>query len=128
MKIGFYCESPADRAAMTVFVEARHGESPEPINMNIEARSMPAFFDALGGGFRGMHYQSDAEALVIVGDADETAMHTIEHQKAGNSEEGCRLCKAHRIIAQARRQLKPRSGRRELRVAIGMAFPSVESW
>ncbi len=51
MKIGFYCESPADKAAMAVFVEAIIGKRPESINLDLEAHSVPAFFSALDGVF-----------------------------------------------------------------------------
>ncbi len=53
MKIGYYCESPADRAAMAIFTEGIRGEPPEPINMDLEAHSVPGFFSALDGVFRG---------------------------------------------------------------------------
>jgi hypothetical protein len=41
MKIGYYCESPADQAAMVVFTLGLLGEPPEPINMDLEAHSVP---------------------------------------------------------------------------------------
>ena len=37
MKVGYYCESPADQAAMAVFTKGILGEPPEPINMDLEA-------------------------------------------------------------------------------------------
>jgi len=55
MKIGFYGESRADQAAMAVFTEGILGEAPEPISMDLEAHSVPAFFSALDGVFRGVH-------------------------------------------------------------------------
>jgi hypothetical protein len=128
MKIGFYCESPADQAAMAVFVEGILGEPPEPINMDLEARSQPAFFTALDGVFRGVHYNADAEGLVVVPDCDDTELHDPAHDKPDPDSGGCRLCKARKIIEKARRQLKPRQGQTPLRVAIGLAVPAVEAW
>ena len=52
MKVGFYCESPADRAALEVFTQDILGEQLEPINMDLEAHSVPAFFKTLDGVFR----------------------------------------------------------------------------
>jgi hypothetical protein len=75
MKVGYYCESPADEAAMVVFVEGILGTPPEPINLDLEAHSVPAFFSALDGVFRGVHYNSDAEALIIVVDNDDADLH-----------------------------------------------------
>jgi hypothetical protein len=49
MKIGYYCESPADQAAMAIFTEGILGKPPEPINMDLEAHSVPGFFGSLDG-------------------------------------------------------------------------------
>ena len=43
MKIGYYCESPADQAAMGIFTQGILSEPPEPINMNLEAHSVPGW-------------------------------------------------------------------------------------
>jgi len=75
MKIAYYCESPADQAAMAVFTEGILGEPPEPISLDLEAHSVPKFFSALDGVFRGVHYNSDAEGLVLVVDCDDTELH-----------------------------------------------------
>jgi hypothetical protein len=128
MKIGFYCESPADQAAMAVFTEGLLGEPPEPISMDLEAHSVPGFFSALDGVFRGLHYNSDAEGLVLAVDSDDTVIHDPAHDTPGKAEGECRLCQVRQIIARARKQLKPRPGRPELKVAIGLAVPAIEGW
>ena len=43
MKIGYYCESPADQATLAVFTQGILGQPPEPINMDLEAHSVPGF-------------------------------------------------------------------------------------
>jgi hypothetical protein len=43
MKIGYFCESRADQAALEVFTEGILGQSPEPINIDLEAHSVPGF-------------------------------------------------------------------------------------
>jgi hypothetical protein len=128
MKMGFYCESPADQAAMAVFTEGILGEPPEPINMDLEAHGVPGFFAALDGVFRGVHYNSDAEGLVVVIDSDNSEIHDSAHEAPEGSRERCRLCQARKIIVRVRKQLKPRQGRPELRVAIGLAVPAIEAW
>jgi hypothetical protein len=128
MKIGFYCESPADQAAMAVFTEGILGEPPEPINMDLKAHGVSSVFRALDGVFRGVYYNSDAEGFVLVVDCDETEMHAPEHEKAGGAEERCRLCQARQIITQARKQLKSVPGRSPLNVAIGLTVPTIEAW
>src|SRR5438128_3606915 len=120
MKIGYYCESPADQAALAVFTEGILGTPPEPINMDLEAHSVPGFFSALDGVFRGVHYNSDAEGLLVVVDSDDTELHDPAHEAAAAGVERCRFCQARKIIVQAQRQLKVRQGRAQLRVAIGL--------
>jgi hypothetical protein len=128
MKIGYYCESPADRAAMVVFTEGIFGEPPEPINIDLEAHSVPGFFSALDGVFRGVHYNSDAEGLVLVVDSDTTDLHAPDHVMPGQAADYCRLCRIRKIIDRARMQITARQGRPELKVAIGLAVPAIEAW
>ena len=128
MKIGHYCESPIDRAALEVFTEGILGEPPERINMDLEAHSVPAFFNTLPGVFKGVHYNSDAEGLVIVVDCDDTELHEPAHDKPGGACQGCRLCQIRSVITKARTQLSKRDGRPELKVAIGLAVPEIEAW
>jgi len=128
MKVGCYCESPADQAAMAVFTEGILGEPPEPINIDLEAHGVTGVLKGLDGVFRGVHYNSDAEGLVVVVDCDTTELHDPAHETPGGSKERCRLCQARRIIGQARKQLKPRQGRPELKVALGLAVPAIEGW
>src|SRR5215470_3585939 len=98
MKVGYYCESPADRAALAVYTQGLLEEPPEPINMDLEAHSVPAFFSALDGVFRGVHYNSDAEALVVVVDCDDTEIHDLAHDRPGQAAENCRLCQVRKIL------------------------------
>jgi hypothetical protein len=128
MKIGYYCESPADQTAMAVFVEGILGEPPEPISMDLEAHSVPAFFSALGGVYRGVHYNSDAEGLIVVVDCDNTDPHHLSHDPSAAGGERCRFCQAHKIITQARKQVKARQGRPALKFAIGLPVPAIEAW
>jgi hypothetical protein len=128
MKIGYYCESPADQAAMAVFTQGIRGDPSEPINRDLEARPVPAFFSALDAVFRGVHYNSDAEGLVVVVDCDDTELHDAAHDEPKGSAEKCRLCQARKIITQAQNQVKPRQGRPGLKVAIGLAVPAIEAW
>ena len=91
MKIGYYCESPADQAAMAIFAQGILGQPPEPINMDLEAHSVPGFFGALDGVFRGVHYNSDADGLIVVVDCDDTELHEPGHDAPGKAGERCRL-------------------------------------
>src|SRR5262249_14016434 len=128
MKVGYYCESPADQAAMAVFVEGILGEPPEPINMDLEAHSVAGFFMALDGAFRGVPYNSDADGLIVVVCSDDTELHDPTHDTTPAAVEDCRLCRVRKIIDKARRHLRPRQGRPELKAAFGLAVPAIEAW
>jgi hypothetical protein len=128
MKVVFYGESPADQAAIAVFTEGILGSPLESIDLGLEAHGVSSVLNTLDGVFRGVYYRSDAEGLVVVVDSDNTPMHESAHDNPGGRDEDCRHCKLRRIIARARNQLKPRQGRPELKVAIGLAVPEIEAW
>src|SRR5262249_34898492 len=69
-----------------------------------------------------------AEGLVVVVDSDDTDLHDLAHDAPGASGERCRLCQVRKIVAQARKQLKPRQSRPGLKLAIGLAVPAIEAW
>ncbi len=92
MKIGYYCEAPADQAAMAVFVEGILGVAPEPICLEVEARGLPGFFRALDIVVRGVHFNSDADGLVIVVDSDRSEIHALNHDVQANADT-CRYCR-----------------------------------
>jgi hypothetical protein len=127
MKIGFYGESRADQAAMAVFVEGILGEPPEPIGMDLEGHGVTNVLNALDGVIRGVHWHSDAEALVVVIDCDDSELHDGTHNP-GASANRCRLCRAKRIVDRALSQVKPRKDKPALKVAIGLAVPAIEAW
>ncbi len=127
MKIGYYRESPADSSShgnLRGGNSRRRGATDS--TLDLEAHSVPGFFSALNSVFRGVHYNSDADGLVIVVDADHTELHDPSHDT--NTAKDCRYCQASNIIQRARTQLQPRIGRPELKVAIGVTLPSIRSW
>jgi hypothetical protein len=103
MKIGYYCESPADAAALAIFVEGLLGAPPEPISVELEAHSVPGFFSALDGVFRGVHFNSDAEGLIVLVDGDNADLHELAHDAPGEDVEGCRYCQIRKIVARAQK-------------------------
>jgi hypothetical protein len=128
MRIGFYGESPADQAAMGVFTEGIIGEPPERISMDLAADGVGRVLSTLRDVLIAVHYNSDAEGLVVVVDADDTDLHDSTHDFMSAENDGCRLCKCLKIIAKARNRVKPRQGRPELQIAVGLAVPSIEAW
>ena len=128
MRIGFYCESPADQAAMAVFTEGILGEPRSPSTWTWRLTVCTGVFNGLDGVFRGVHYNSDAEGLIVVVDCDDSVLHDSAHDALPGGGDRCRLCKLRKIIARAQRQLKPRQGGPELKVAVGLTVPTIEAW
>src|SRR5262245_31184060 len=109
MKIGYFCESLADQAAMAEFTAGIFVQPSEPISMDLAAHGVPGFFRALDGVFRGVHFNSDAEGLVIVADCDDTELHEASHDAPGHDTKDCRMCEIRKILTRAKNQLRPRS-------------------
>ena len=129
MRIAFYSESPSDQTALAVFTQGLLGAPPEPVhNMDLQAHGVTSVLKGLDGVFRGLHYNSDAEGLVVVVDSDDTELHNPSHDAPGCAGINCRLCQVRNIIEQTRKHVKPRQGRAELKVAVGLAVPAIEAW
>jgi hypothetical protein len=116
MKVAFFSESPADQAALAVFTEGLLGAAPELIDRQLEGHGVTGVMSALDGVYRGIHYQSDADALVVVVDCDETELHSAAHDQPGASSPTCRFCKLRDIVTKARSQVQPRQGRPPLKM------------
>ncbi len=128
MRIAFYSKSPSDQAALALFTQGLLGAPPEPVqNMDLQAHGVTSVLKGLDGVFRGLHFNTDAEGLVVVVDSDDTELHNASHDAPAVGT-NCRLCQVRNIIEQARRRLKPRPGRAELKVAVGLAMPAIEAW
>ena len=128
MKIAHYSESPPDQAALAVVTEGVLGEPPEPVDVDLQAHGFGGLLKSLGAVFRGLYYHSDADALVIVLDSDDTALHDRSHDDLPAGGENCRLCEARAIIKLAKKRMKSMPARADLKVAIGLAVPAIEAW
>jgi len=127
MKVAFLSESPADKAALTVLVGAILERPIEVPNIDPDARSLPSLFNQIGPVVRALHFGSDAEALVVVVDGDESAPHDISHVSS-KEQSSCHFCKLIEEVAQARKRLRKRDGQQDLKIALGVAVPAIEAW
>ena len=97
--------------------------------MDLQGHGIGGVMRGLDGVFRGVHFNSDAEGLVIVVDSDDEDLHELDHDFASGKSGSCRLCKCQNIIDRARKQFnKARPHGQELKVAIGLAVPAIEAW
>src|SRR5260370_17261276 len=111
---------------MAVFTEGILGEPPEPINMDLEAHSVPGFFRSLDGVYRGVHYNSDADGLIVVVDSDDAVLHSDAHDALGAAEDRCRYCQIRKIIQRAGNQFKPRQLSPNLKVPLCAPVPPIQ--
>jgi hypothetical protein len=127
MKVAVLSESSADEAAVRIFVHGILGrETQEVPSLPLRSRGWPYVLRVLPTVIRFLYYQTDAEALVLIADSDDSPLHQSLHDQPGNKESGCRLCQLRTIFKETK--LKPVSGRKELKSAVGLAVPAIEAW
>lgn len=139
-RVALLSESPADEAALRVLVGFVLG----PVRIvppSLRARGWPSVEQVLPPILRYLHFQTDADGIVVVVDSDDSVVHGPSHEVPGYHHPGCRLC---RLRAVARRTLKnlptprpafarsdsspPARGHMRVLRAIGLAVPAIEAW
>jgi hypothetical protein len=129
MKLAVFSESPADEAGIRVLVDHLIGSPTEAVDLgNIRMRGWQGVTSQLRAVIRFVHYNTDADGLVVVIDSDLTPVHTRSHEAEGGEDPRCRLCWLQREAAEFIPTLRGRQGRAPLRVAAGLAVPAIEAW
>ncbi|MGI8641042.1 MAG: hypothetical protein ACR2MG_13995 [Pyrinomonadaceae bacterium] len=128
MKIAFFSESEADEAALKILVAGILGEEIEKTNLpnTLEYRSSSHLDKDLPAVITGVHYTTDAEALIVVSDSDDTPVHTKQHEKTAN--EKCRLCQLRKAVDEKISKLRKVTGKEIIKIAIGIPVPAIEAW
>lgn len=130
MKLAVLSESSADAAALRILVEGILGRPTEHVGLDhFAARSSwPGTQRILPVVLKHLHYQTDAEALVVVVDSDKSPVHQAAHEQPGGSDSKCRLCTLRQTVSQVRGQLRARPIPTPLHIAIGVTVPEIEAW
>jgi hypothetical protein len=129
MKIAVLSESTADEAAVSILIEGLLKTEVEIVRLpEPPSRGWRGVLNAVGLVLRHLHYRTDADALVVTLDSDESPVHRKEHEGTGNDDPKCRLCQLQRITKTVQSSLKPRQGCGPIRVAFGTAVPAIEAW
>lgn len=128
MKVAILSESPADEAALRVLVEAALGERTQFVAPGLRARGWPNVGQLLPAVVRHLHFQTDADALVVVVDADDSVVHTEEHERPDYFHPQCRMCGLRAVFRRTVRKLPPAHGRARVLRGVGVAVPAVEAW
>jgi hypothetical protein len=130
MKLAVLSESSADEAAVRVLMEGILGQPTEPIALQQFAtrRGWTSVRAVLPLVLKHLYFQTDADALAVVLDSDLSPLHEEAHELPGAADPKCRLCGLIDATRQTLGRLPPIQGRPSLRVAAGMAVPTLEAW
>ncbi len=127
MKVAILSESSADEAAIRVLIDSLLGSKTQPVSFpSLRTRGWRGVLNTLPAILKYLHY-NDADAFVAVLDSDESPIHRVTHEMPGGSDGKCRLCRL-RELCRVQEQLRPRSGRPGVKIALGVASPAIEAW
>jgi hypothetical protein len=129
MKVAYFAESPADQAALLILTEAILDVKTDAVtHQGLRHRGWPAVRTVLPAVLRELHYHTDAEGLVLAVDSNGSPPHLPAHEAPGVLEANCRLCQLRRIAADVFAKVRPRPFAPPLKIAIGLAVPTIEAW
>jgi len=128
MKVAIFSESSADEAAIRLLLDGLLGEKTVAPRMPpIRSRGWNAVLGSLPMVLRHLHYQTDAEGLVVVVDSDRSPAHAEAHDQPGRRDPKCRLCEMLSIVDGIKHQFQ-RQGYTPIKTALGLAVPQIEAW
>ncbi len=131
MKLAVLSESAADSAAVHILTEGVLGSNAElvsPKQFQTRSGGWPSVVNIAPALLKHLHYRTDAEALVVVVDSNDSPVHSPAHDAPDGPDEQCRLCRLRRVISDTVDHLAPRQHAATLRTAIGIAVPAIEAW
>lgn len=129
MKIAVVSEFTADEAAVKILVDAVLGiETVLVASRRWRPRGWPSVLNLLRTIITDLHYNSDADGLVLVVDSDESPGHEDSHEVAAVENTACRLCQLQSISSREFQRLSRVPNRETIKIAIGLAVPAIEAW
>jgi len=128
MNIALLSESPADEAALRVLVGYVLGQGFNQISPSLRARGWPSVELVLPAILRHLHFNTNADGLVVVVDSDDSPVHTAEHEAPGYHHPYCRICRLRSVFRRTARNLPPARGRDRVLRAVGVCVPALEAW
>ncbi|HVU35503.1 MAG TPA: hypothetical protein VHE61_18840 [Opitutaceae bacterium] len=128
MKVALLSESPADEAALRVLVTAVLGHPPHFVTSGLRARGWPNVAQVLPAVIRHLHFNTDTDVLGVVVDADDSVVHTSNHDAPGYFHPNCRMCQLRAVFRQTTKRLPAAHGRNRVLRGVGIAVPAIEAW
>lgn len=128
MRVAVLSESSADEAAIRILLNGILGEQTQDAPpLPLRSRGWPYVLRVLPTIIKFLHYRTDAEALAVIVDSDDSLIHQDSHERSvGHSD--CRLCELRRVSALEMDRLTAVPNRNTLKVALGLAVPAIEAW
>lgn len=128
MNIALLSESPADEAALRVLVGYVLGGRFNRVAPTLRARGWPSVELVLPAILRHLHFNTNADGLVVVVDSDDSPVHTTEHEAPGYHHPYCRICRLRTVFRRVTKNLPPAQGRDRVLRAVGLCVPALEAW
>jgi len=130
MKVAILSESSADQAAVEILAGALLGRPIERVGLPLRTppAGWPRVLQVLPNVIPALHYGTDAEALIVVADSDYAPLVGDVPDPLPPGADRCRLRLLRDSARRACEALRPAGGRDRIRVAIGVAVPTVEAW
>ena len=107
LRVALLGESLVDESAMAILVEAALGRPFERVQPNLRARGWPSVLQILPAIARHLHFNTRADGLVVLVDADDSEPHTAAHEAPGYFHPRCRLCQLRASFRRATKNLPP---------------------
>ena len=128
MKVALLSESPADEAALRELVGAVLRRPVEFVAPGYRARGWPNVAQVMPAVLRHLHFNTATDALVVVVDADDSVVHSVEHDRPGYFHPHCRMCRLRAVYRQTTKRFPAVNGRDRVLRAVGVAVPAIEAW
>ena len=128
MKLAILSESPADEAALHILVGYVLGGPFTTVQSALRARGWPSVEQVLPPIIRHLHFNTDADGLVVVVDSDDSPVHTPNHEAPGYYHPYCRVCRLRAVFRRTLKNLPPAHGRDRVLRAVGICVPALEAW
>lgn len=128
MKLAILSESPADEAAVAVLAEAVLGGPFVRVQPSLRARGWPSVAQVLPSIIRHLHFNTEADGLVVVVDSDDSVVHTEAHDAPDYYHPLCRMCQLRAIFRQTTKKLPVTERRPRVLRGVGIAVPALEGW
>lgn len=129
MRLAVLSESAADEAAIRILVAGILGRETQDISLEpIRTRGWPGVINLLPIVIPRLYYHTDADALAVIVDSDDSLVHQINHEELGQENTECRLCQLRSVARQSKSKLNPVPHRGMIQISLGLAVPTIEAW